>query len=82
MAHMLIMSDENYPGPGVSFGRLDLILYPYYKKSKENGLTDEFAKDILGSFWFHCNTVYDAQIRVGANQGITAGFGQLFNLSA
>jgi len=81
MAHMLIMSDENYPGPGVSFGRLDQILYPYYEKSKENGMTEEFAKDILGSFWFHCNTVYDAQIRVGANQGITAGFGQLFNLS-
>ena len=34
IAHMLIMSDENYPGPGVSFGRLDQFLYPYYKKSK------------------------------------------------
>ncbi|MEX1378400.1 MAG: pyruvate formate lyase family protein [Eubacteriales bacterium] len=81
MAHMLIMSDENYPGPGVSFGRLDQILYPYYQESKKKGMTDEFAKEILGCFWFHCNTVYDAQIRVGANQGITAGFGQLFNLS-
>lgn len=81
ITHMLIMSDENYPGPGVSFGRLDQILYPYYKASKENGMTDDFIKEILGCFWFHCNTVYDAQIRVGANQGITAGFGQLFNLS-
>jgi len=81
MTHMLVMSDENYPGPGVSFGRLDQILYPYYRISKENGMTDDFAKEILGCFWFHCNTVYDAQIRVGGNQGITAGFGQLFNLS-
>lgn len=81
LTHMLIMSDENYPGPGVSFGRLDQYLYPYYKTSKQAGMTDDEMKDILGCFWFHCNTVYDAQIRVGGNQGITAGFGQLFNLS-
>lgn len=81
LAHMLVMSDENYPGPGVSFGRLDQILYPYYKNSKEQGISDQEIKEILGCFWFHCNTVYDAQIRVGGNQGITAGFGQLFNLS-
>ena len=35
MTHMLVMSDENYPGPGVSFGRIDQYLYPYYKKSIE-----------------------------------------------
>lgn len=81
MTHMLIMTDENYPGPGVSFGRLDQYLYPYWKKSIEGGMTREFGKEILGCLWFHCNTVYDAMIRVGGNQGITAGFGQLFNLS-
>jgi trans-4-hydroxy-L-proline dehydratase len=81
LTHMLVMSDENYPGPGLSFGRLDQYLYPYYKKSIADGMTHQQMKDILGCFWFHCNTVYDAQIRVGANQGITAGFGQLFNLS-
>ena len=81
LMHMLVMTDENYPGPGVSFGRLDQYLYPYYQASKEQGMTDETMKEILGCFWFHCNTAYDSQIRVGANQGITAGFGQLFNLS-
>ncbi len=80
ITHMLVMADENYPGPGVSFGRLDQYLYPYYLKSKEMGMTEAEMKDILGCFWFHCNTAYDAQIRVG-NNGITAGFGQLFNLS-
>jgi len=80
ITHMLVMSDENYPGPGVSFGLLDQYLYPYYLISKERGMTDAAMKDILGCFWFHCNTAYDAQIRVG-NNGITAGFGQLFNLS-
>lgn len=78
--HMLIMSDENYPGPGVSFGRIDQYLLPYWEISRQQGMTREFAKELLGCFWFHCNTAYDAQIRTG-NQGITAGFGQLLTLS-
>ena len=81
LTHMLVMADENYPGPGVSFGRLDQYLYPFYEKSVKEGMTEELMKDILGCFWFHCNTAYDAQIRVGGNQGITAGFGQLLTLS-
>ena len=60
MTHMLIMSDERYPGPGVSFGRIDQYLYPYYKKSVEDGMSEDFMKEILGCFWVHCNTVYDA----------------------
>ncbi|MDR0878907.1 MAG: hypothetical protein LBN21_12735 [Treponema sp.] len=79
--HMLVMSDENYPGPGISFGRADQYLYPYYKKSIENGEDREFLKDILKCLWIHCNTAYDAMIKVGMNQGITAGYGQLVMLS-
>ncbi|MCP4689588.1 MAG: hypothetical protein GY859_16160, partial [Desulfobacterales bacterium] len=78
--HMLIMSDENYPGPGVSLGRIDQYLLPYWKHSKENGMEREFAKELLKCFWIHCNTAYDATIRCG-NQGITAGYGQLITLS-
>ena len=78
--HMLVMADENYPGPGVSFGRVDQYLLPYWEASKAKGMTRAEAKDILGCFWFHCNTAYDAQIRTG-NNGITAGFGQLLTLS-
>lgn len=81
LTHMLVMTDENYPGPGVSFGRLDQYLLSYYEVSAAAGMSREFMKEILGCFWFHCNTAYDAQIRVGGNQGITAGFGQIFNLS-
>jgi len=47
----------------------------------EEGMSREFGKEILKCFWVHCNTAYDAMIRTGNNQGITAGFGQLFNLS-
>jgi len=81
ITHMLIMSDENYPGPGRSFGRLDQFLFPYWERSVKAGMDREFGKEILKCFWVHANTAYDAMIRVGGNQGITAGFGQLFNVS-
>lgn len=78
--HMLIMSDENYPGPGISLGRIDQYLLPYWEVSKKEGMDETFAKEILKCFWVHCNTAYDATIRCG-NQGITAGYGQLITLS-
>jgi formate C-acetyltransferase len=80
LTHMLIMSDENYPGPGVSFGRIDQYLLPFWRHSIKNGMRREFGKEILKCFWVHANTAYDAMIRNG-NQGITAGFGQLITLS-
>ena len=81
LTHMLVMSDENYPGPGVSFGRLDQYLYPLWEKSIREGMDAEFGKEILKCFWIHCNTAYDGMIRTGGNQGITAGYGQLFTIS-
>ncbi len=81
LTHMLVMTDENYPGPGVSFGRIDQYLLPYYEASVAKGEPREFMKEILKCFFLHCNTAYDAMIRTGTNQGITAGYGQLFNLS-
>ncbi|MBT3219970.1 MAG: hypothetical protein HN348_12845 [Proteobacteria bacterium] len=81
LTHMLVMSDENYPGPGVSFGRVDQYLLPYWQASLDEGANREFLKEILRCFWMHANTAYDAMIRTGGNQGITAGFGQLITLS-
>ena len=80
LTHMLVMSDENYPGPGVSFGRIDQYLLPYWQDLLKDGMDREFGKEILKCFWVHANTVYDAMIRVG-NNGITAGYGQLITLS-
>ena len=79
-SHMLIMADENYPGPGTSFGRIDQYLAPYWESSRADGMSRELGKEILKCFWIHCNTAYDAMIRNG-NQGITSGFGQLITLS-
>jgi formate C-acetyltransferase len=81
LTHMLVMADENYPGPGDSFGRLDQYLYPLWEKSIREGMDPEFGKEILKCFWLHCNTAYDGMIRTGGNQGITAGYGQLFTIS-
>jgi pyruvate-formate lyase len=81
LSHMLVMSDENYPGPGVSFGRIDQYLLPYWEYSLASGMDREFGKEILKCFWMHANTAYDAMIRVGGNQGITSGYGQLITIS-
>jgi len=81
LTHMLVMSEENYPGPGVSFGRIDQYLYPFWQKSLAEGMDREFGKEILKCFSIHCNYAYDAMIRVGALQGITSAFGQLITIS-
>ncbi len=79
--HALVLSDECYPGAGVSFGRVDQYLLPHWQRSLDQGMDREWGKELLRSFWVQANHVYDAMIKVGGNQGITAGFGQLVCLS-
>ncbi len=83
ITHMLIMAEESYPGPGTSFGRFDQHLWHLYKKDvlEEKNITKDFAKEILGSFWFHCHTAYDALMVLGGKHGINSSFGQLITLS-
>jgi formate C-acetyltransferase len=82
ITHMLVMADESYPGPGLSFGRIDQYLYPYYKKDLDkSNISREEAKEIIECLWIKCNYAYDYQGRVGNNQGINSGFGQLITLS-
>ncbi len=69
------------PARANSFGRLDQYLYPLWEQSIGEGMDPEFGKEILKCFWLHCNTAYDGMIRTGGNQGITAGYGQLFTIS-
>jgi len=81
-AHMLVMAAESYPGPGLSYGRIDQYLYPYYQNDiKQGSISREFAKELLHCFWIKHNYVYDYQGRVARNQGINSGFGQLITLS-
>ncbi len=79
--HMLVMAAESYPGPGLSPGRIDQYLYPYYKADIEAGrLTREQAKEWLQCLWIKHNYAYDFQGWVGTNQGINSSFGQLITL--
>ncbi len=80
--HMLVMAAESYPGPGLSHGRFDQYMYPFYKRTIESGIEGrERVKEILQCFWIKHNYAYDYQGRVGTNQGINSGFGQLMTLS-
>lgn len=79
--HILVMAEEGYPGAGLSYGRFDQILYDYYKADLESGrITRVEARELLRCFWVKSNYVYDYQGRVGNNQGIISGFGQLITL--
>ncbi|MGC1402136.1 MAG: pyruvate formate lyase family protein, partial [Thermodesulfobacteriota bacterium] len=79
--HMLAMAAESYPGPGLSPGRVDQYLYPYYRADREAGrLTIEAAREWLHCWWIKHNYVYDYQGWTGTNQGINSSFGQLITL--
>jgi pyruvate formate-lyase/glycerol dehydratase family glycyl radical enzyme len=82
ITHMLVMAAESYPGAGLSHGRWDQYMYPFYKKSLESGeITREQAKELMECYWIKHNYVYDYQGRLGINQGINSSFGQLMTLS-
>ncbi|HOO55485.1 MAG TPA: pyruvate formate lyase family protein [bacterium] len=78
--HMLVMAAESYPGPGVSYGRIDQYLYKYYEKSLSQGMTRGQAEELLMCYWIKGNYAYDYIGRIGNNQGINSGFGQLVTL--
>jgi len=79
--HMLAMAAESYPGPGLSPGRIDQYLFPYYESDLSTGrLTRDQAKEWLECLFIKHNYAYDYQGWVGTNQGINASFGQLITL--
>ncbi len=80
--HMLAMAAESYPGPGLSPGRVDQYLYPFFQADRKAGLlTEESAREWLQCWWIKHNYVYDYQGWAGTNQGINSSFGQLITLA-
>lgn len=79
--HMLAMAAESYPGPGLSPGRVDQYLFPYYQADQKAGqATADSAREWLQCWWIKHNYVYDYQGWTGTNQGINSSFGQLITL--
>jgi len=79
--HMLVMVQESYPGPGLSPGRIDQYLFPYYEKDLTEGrLSRDEAKELLECFWVKPNYAYDFLHRLGRMRGITSGYGQLITI--
>ncbi len=79
-SHMVEMMAESYPGPGVSHGRLDQYLYPFYRRDMDEGrMSREEAKELFQCFSVKHNYAYDYQT-TGGPHGRNAGFGQLITL--
>ena len=81
LTHMLVMATKTIPDRAFPLGALTSTSTPTGRSRWQTGMEREFGKEILKCFWVHCNTAYDAMIRTGGNQGITAGYGQLITLS-
>lgn len=47
-------------GTGLSVGRLDFFLYPFYQADVDKGiLTPEFAAELMDSFWLKCGEIIE-----------------------
>lgn len=53
MTHLLIQLESD--GTGVSFGRFDQYLYPYYRASAARGESQESLQELLDCFWIKTN---------------------------
>ena len=55
-----LISQIESDGTGVSIGRLDFFLWPFYEKDKAAGvLTEEFAGELMDSLWLKCGEVIE-----------------------
>lgn len=55
-----VISQIESDGTGLSLGRMDYYLYPYYKKDLEAGrITKEFCEELTDQFWLKCGEVIE-----------------------
>ncbi len=80
LTHLSVLTDENQPVAGVSLGRIDQYLLPYWQTSIRNGMEREFGKELLKCFLLHCGCAADAVLRKG-NPCVASEYGQSFCLS-
>ena len=59
IAHMLMLACQNGPAAGVSLGRIDQYLLPYWQTSIASGMERTFGKELLKCFFLHCCSAHD-----------------------
>jgi len=71
LIHVILHIDSN--GYGVTLGRMDQYLYPYFRNDiKKHTLTKDEAKDLLVAFWIKCSELLKLYSNKGAR--LYAGF--------
>jgi formate C-acetyltransferase len=69
LLHVILQIESN--GHSLSYGRLDQYVYPYYEKSREDGMSDERASELLENLWLRTFTVN--KIRSWSHTRFSAG---------
>ena len=67
--HLILQIESN--GHSLSYGRLDQFCYPYYVKSKNEGMTDDAACELLENLWL--KTISINKIRSWTHTRFSAG---------
>lgn len=67
--HVILQIESN--GHSLSYGRMDQYIYPYYKKSREDGMDDEQACELLENLWLRTFTIN--KIRSWSHTRFSAG---------
>ncbi len=67
--HLVLQIESN--GHSLSYGRLDQYSFPYYRKSRSEGMTDEEAGELLENLWIRTFSVN--KIRSWSHTRFSAG---------
>ncbi|WP_461204767.1 formate C-acetyltransferase [Clostridium sp. DL1XJH146] len=80
---MCIILQYESNASSISLGRFDKYMYPFYKKDKDNGVDEEYLKEILECLWIKTNDVvlvrssHSAEFFAGFPTGYTITLGGL-----
>ncbi len=69
LMHVILQIESN--GHSLSYGRLDQYVYPYYEKSRKDGMSEEQASELLENLWLRTFTVN--KIRSWSHTRFSAG---------
>lgn len=69
LLHVILQIESN--GHSLSYGRLDQYCYPFYEKSRRDGMTEEEACELLENLWLRTFTVN--KIRSWSHTRFSAG---------